>query len=258
MSSIIGVTCSGTSSWWKCPEPTVTPMWRSGLSGKQPSRVVASSRSARARPAPAPCSSCQCVDAVPGDDAADHRRGHAQRHRAHRLDDPALPRRRRSVGQETALDKRPPEPLPHRGPSSSRREPFVDAAGLRRQVDRSRVRRRRSPGGTDGCLAASSIAIMPPRLWPTTIGFVNPDLAAEPGDVVREGRDVVAVRGTSRCSPHPRRSSAVTVWDALKVLELRPEKGVVAAPAVDEQQAVDRRFPPARRTSSDYPALRMA
>ena len=30
--SIIAFTCWGTSTWWKCPAPTVTPTSRSGLS----------------------------------------------------------------------------------------------------------------------------------------------------------------------------------------------------------------------------------
>ena len=84
-------------------------------------------------------------------------------------------------------------------------------------------------------MRASSTAIIPPRLCPTTTGLLDPDRRAEPREVVGEVRDRVAVLGAVALTA----PAQVERRDGVRpreVVELRLERSVVAAPAGDEEQ----------------------
>ena len=173
----------------------------------------------------------ECGDAVPVQVAAQDRGGDARRHRAHRLDDPVTPVEI-VRGQEQAGDVVAPrivvgllELLGQRAQGAPR---------LRERVDRPGVDgddRRRKRGVTDG-------EVEPDQSSQAVADHDRPrdtERVAEPCEIVREGRNLVAVSG----SVAPSAAAQVVRHDArgrLQVFVLRLEERVVAAPSVNEDE----------------------
>ena len=82
---------------------------------------------------------------------------------------------------------------------------------------------------------ASSTPIIPPRLWPTTTGLSIPTSAQNRArSSARSGMRVAALRAVA-----PAATAQVERRDSMRpseVVELRPERRAVAAPAMNEQQ----------------------
>ena len=197
---------------------------------KQASRVVAAT-GLRKQHEQGDVAALERCDAVPLQKPTQDRRRDARRHRAHRLDDPVA-----AVeivrGQQQAGDVVAPGIVV--GQLELLGQRLQGAPRLRERVDRPGVDgddRRRKRRMTDGELEPDQ----PSEAVADDDRPRDLERVAEPCEIVREGRDLVAVNGSIAPSAAPQ----VVRQDARgrpEVFVLRLEERVVAAPSVNEDE----------------------